>query len=149
VVALSTNKKVLLVTRPNTWDKLSKDPEKVWPVSGRNSKIFGSLKEGEEIIVYLSQKSAFAGILEVSKVLRPSQKPIIYMGDVYDYFIKVEYKTILDENNLLPIKKLINQLHLTKDKKNWGAILQRAALRITDEDFKLIHSKINEIKLLT
>lgn len=138
--------KYMLITRPENWKKLKSDHNNVWPVSGRNSRLFNKFEVGDMLIVYLSQKSSFAGIIEVTGKLESPIKPILFMGDFYEYLLPVKYKVILEDDKLIPIKNLINDLDLTKDRINsYGSALQRAAKRISTSDFELIFSKIIDI----
>ncbi|USG64781.1 EVE domain-containing protein [Brevibacillus ruminantium] len=136
------SKKFMFVTKPITWVNLRKNSGGVWPVNGRYSKTLSTLKVGDEIIVYITQKSAIAGIVEVTQTLRANNKPLIFSGDVYDYSLLVDFKIVLDEDKMIPLKSILNEIEITKGKENWGAGFQRAILKIIDSDFDLLRSKV-------
>ncbi|RKD26514.1 hypothetical protein BEP19_16895 [Ammoniphilus oxalaticus] len=132
----------LFITKPTTWERLVKDPNKFWPVNARNSRTLSGLEKGNEIIIYLTQKSVIAGIAEVTEELKGTNKPFIIAGDIYEYYLTMNYKFILDKNHLIPMKSVLNELDITKGLKNWGAGFQRSNRRLSDSDFRLLKEKI-------
>lgn len=139
----------LLITRPDNWEKLKNDTNKVWPVNARNSRLFNSFKVGDIFIVYLSKKSSFAGIVEISGNLESPKNPVLFMGDFYEYLLPVEYKVVLKNDQLIKIRDLIDELELTKNRTStYGSCLQRAAKKISNADFELIRSRIMEGTIL-
>lgn len=133
----------MLVTRPENWDRLKDDPAKIWPVKLRNAMIFKKFNIGDKLLVYVSQVGAITGVVEVREAIQSIVKPMLFMGDFYECVLPVEYKAVLEGEKRIIIKTLIDKLDLTKENnKSWGSALQRAIVKLTEEDFNLLLTQV-------
>lgn len=132
------------VTRPMTWEELQSNEQGIYPISKRYFKASAQLSTEDEILVYLSKESSFAGIIKVVQELMPYNKPVPFSGRVYEGFIKVKYQVVLPHGGLVPVNDLLKEMELTRRHRNWGALFQKAVLRLSEHDFNLIRLKILE-----
>ncbi|AWB43433.1 hypothetical protein DCC85_03810 [Paenibacillus sp. CAA11] len=133
--------RIMFVTTPNNWEKLKNDSENIWPLRAK----FAHSKNFEienEILVYLSKKAVFAGVIKVKAKLESSD-PFFFSGDVYECKLPVVYDKILSSDKQIPIRDMLEQLEITRGKRNWGCVFQRSMVRLKDEDFNFIRNKIN------
>ncbi len=137
--------KLMLIVNPENWNLLKGGADKTWPVSDRYAKAFSRLDAGDRLIVYLSKQSCIAGIIEVTGKLESYDKPIVLRGSIYRYLLPINYKYLLPDDKLLPIREILNNLDLSKNKaRTWGSALQRSVKTLSDEDYNFLTSKVVE-----
>jgi hypothetical protein len=132
----------MFVTTPSNWDKLRNDPQNIWPLKARFAKNI-NFEINDQIPIYLSKKAVIAGVIKVRDKLQ-STDPFTFSADVYEYKLPVTFDIVLPTKLQIPIREMLEQLEITRGKKNWGCLFQRSMVRLTDNDYNLIRNKINE-----
>lgn len=127
---------VMFITRPELWEELSEKGE--WPLSSRYYTKIKNLKKGDELLVYVTQKSGVVGIIEVTESAKQYNKNKLYEGDYYHYYIG--FKTNVKLSKEIKIRDIKDKLEKTQGKSNWGASFQKAVLALNEHDFKYLYS---------
>lgn len=141
---MSKTHRIMFITRPDNWIKLV-EHFNYWPVKNNDIRtVKNQLNIGDEVLVYLSKKSALVGILKVTGELTKLDAPISIDRIKYEYMLPIHYKMILSEEEIIPLKPYIADLDLTKKRQdNWGVVLQKGMVRLSNNDFNYL---INETK---
>lgn len=112
----------------------------------RNENSVKKFKKGDKIIFYVTKKSVFASIVEVTGEYFYSREQI--WGDEYDlYPHRINCKPIYvlkDVNQRVYIKDIWDNLEFIKNKHKWGVYVQGSYRVMTEHDFKVIETEIIE-----
>ena len=55
-----------------------------------------------------------------------------------------EPEIVLDDDEFIDVKRLVNDISFIKKKEHWGAYFQGSIKQIPEEDFKLIESEMRK-----
>ena len=105
-----------------------------------------SMKIGDKVVTYIMKVQKFGAITKIS-------------GDYFEDYSKVwlndeemwparraqESEIILNDDELIDAKRLINDLTFVENKEFWGSHFQGSIKRIPEVDFKLIESEMRKI----
>ncbi|NEY18578.1 hypothetical protein G4D61_01160 [Bacillus ginsengihumi] len=135
--------KLMFVARPSNWEFI-KDKFDFWPLKLKDARLIDRYANiDDEVLVYLSQKSAITGLLKIREKPKRLDSPLSFTNNEYEYYLPITYSKILTEDLSIPLRPLISELELTKMRQdNWGAVLQKAVVKIKEKDFELLYSKI-------
>jgi len=132
----------LCITNERNWESIKR--RKVWGVMTKRE--ISKVKKGDKLVIYLKQEKIsdetkeprIVAIYEVvSDAFEDSSK--VFDRD-YPYRVKLKPIKILDEP--LKFKTLIPQLSFIKNKRAWGAYLQKPMVELPEKDLELIMEKV-------
>ncbi len=134
----------ICITSERNWRVIRE--KNIWGVESEN--IISRVKKGDKLVIYLKQEKIndeiknprIVALYEVdSEVFRDSSK---IFDKNYPYRVKLKLIKILEKP--LDFRSLIPKLSFIKNKKAWGAYLQRQMVPIPEEDWKLISNECYE-----
>ena len=112
----------------------------------RNRKSVKNMKIGDRVIVYVSKKSVFMAAVEISDKYFYSEKRI--WSDQYDLWPhRIHTKPIRYIDNIkkgVYIKEIWDNLSFIKNKHKWGSQVQGSFRKLSESDFNVILSAIEE-----
>lgn len=110
----------------------------------RNRKSVKNFKKGDKIIFYITKKSVFASIVEVTAEYFYEKKQI--WNDEYDLYphrINCEPLYVIEDHNLMVyIKDVWDDLDFIKNKTKWGSQVQGSFRNLTKNDYNIIKNEI-------
>lgn len=133
----------MFITTPQNWDALRQIDIPYWPMRDRYVKGFKP-EVDDEVLIYVSKYAAIAGVAQI--LAKPQGcTPFIFKGDVYSYKIPIRYTILLQTEQMLGLRTMLDELTLIKNKKSWGAAFQRSVIKIPPTDYTLIRQKLSKI----
>ncbi|GAA0124413.1 EVE domain-containing protein [Clostridium sp. CTA-19] len=112
----------------------------------RNKNSVKKFKKGDKIIFYLTKKSVFASVVEVTGEYFYDRKQI--WNDEYDLWPhRINCKplyVIKDVNMMVYIKDIWDNLQFIKNKHKWGSQVQGSYRSLSEHDFKIIEDEISK-----
>jgi len=101
--------------------------------------------EGDFVFCYVSSGiSAFSDIRTVqSGGLRPLRGVVDYDSS-FDFFIPTAPLLTLDRDRWLPLKNVLDDLDLTKGRRDWGQMFRTSLRSLTDHDARLLRKELEK-----
>ncbi len=109
------------------------------------------IEPGDKLVTFITRLQKIGAICEATSNYYFDDKTKIFSEDdeIWPYRFETRPLLILEDNELLDIKKLINSLtFITPQQKsvNWGLAFHQSLRAIPAEDFELIESEMRKIK---
>ncbi len=103
-------------------------------ITARFEKLVSTMKVGDRLFTYVTGKSCFSDIRQVAKTV-PRKLP---MGGDYEQSLPLCIDTkllfALPLDQWVPIKTVVQDLVLTRDKVHWGQVFRSAPRRLEPRD---------------
>ena len=137
----------LIVTSPenfkHTRDNLN---FKVQGLPHRFRKQVQKMGIGDKVVIYIMKNQKFGAIARiVGDYYEDNSKVWLDDEEMWTSRRKQEPEIVLNDDELIDAKRLINDLSFVENKEFWGAHFQGSIKRIPEEDFKLIESEMKKI----
>lgn len=101
---------------------------------------------GDKVVYYVKGIQKLGAIAEIiSGYYHDTSKIWTDEDEVWPSRSKSKAIIVLDDDELLDVKKVLDDLSIVFDRKNWGLAFQGSIRRITEEDYKLIESEMRKI----
>jgi len=136
----------LIVTSP---ENFKRDREKLgFKIQGlphRFRKQVQKMNIGDKLVLYIMKIQKFGAIARITgDYYEDSTKLWIEDDEPWSARRKQEPEIILNDDELIDAKRLINDLTFIKKKEHWGTYFQGSIKTIPEEDFKLIESEMRK-----
>ena len=137
----------LIVTSP---ENFKRDREslgfKVQGLPHRFRKQVQKMSIGDKLVLYVMKIQKFGAITRITgDYYEDNTKLWIEDDEPWCARRKQEPEIILNDDELIDAKRLINDLTFIKKKEHWGTYFQGSIKTIPEEDFKLIESEMRKI----
>ena len=144
MISPSENNYYMIITTPSDYKLDIKNEFNFVGFPERNRNSVMKFQNGDKIIVYVTQKSSFAAVLEVTG------EPYCSYTQVWDdeyilYPYRVSTTPIFyakSTSEMVFIKDIWDDLSFITNKHKWGSQVQGSFRKITEADFNLIKTNI-------
>lgn len=138
------NNYYMIITTPADYKLDVKNEFKFVGFPERNRNSVMKFQKGDKVIVYVTQKSSFAAVLEITG------EPYCSYTQVWDdeyilYPYRVSTTPIFyakTNSEMVYIKDIWDDLSFIKNKHKWGSQVQGSFRKITETDFNVIEKSI-------
>lgn len=136
----------MIITTP---DSHKVDIENNFSIIGfpdRNRNSVKNFKVGDKIVFYITKKSVFGTIAEVtSEYFHSTEKIWDNEFDFWPHRVNARpiYK-IIDFNSMVYIKDIWDNLHFIKNKHKWGSQVQGSYRKLSKHDFNVIQNEVSK-----
>jgi len=112
----------------------------------RHKKTVMKFQPGDKVVYYINRISKFGAIATVTTGYYHDDKTRIWTDEdeIWPSRAKSKPEIVLEDDELLDIKKLIKQLSFIKDKDNWSLFVRGSIRPIPEEDYLLIESEMRK-----
>ncbi|MFC1903755.1 EVE domain-containing protein [Chloroflexota bacterium] len=112
---------------------------------GQSRNIIRSIEIGDLLIYYVSSGiSSLGAIVEVTSPLYKDSD--LYWDDFYNLRFKTKPIVILQEEQFVPFRPLVERLNFVKNKRRWANYVYHCIRILNESDFKLMQSAILQAK---
>lgn len=113
----------------------------------RHKKTAMKFQPGDKVVYYINRISKFGAIATITSGYYHDDKTRIWTDEdeIWPSRAKSKPDLVLEEGELLDIKRVIKDLTFVKDKQNWGLYVRGSVRRIPEEDYLLIESEMRKI----
>jgi predicted RNA-binding protein len=137
----------LITTSPENF-KVDKETSgfTVQGLKERHKKTVMKFQPGDKVVYYINQISKLGAIATVtSGYYYDAEKIWTDEDEIWPSRAKSKPEIVLEDDELLDIKKLIKDLAFIKDKDHWSLFVRGSVRRIPEEDYLLIESEMRKI----
>lgn len=138
----------LITTSPENF-KVDKETSgfTVQGLKERQKKTVMKFQPGDKVIYYINQISKLGAIATVTSEYYYDNKTKIWTDEdeIWPSRAKSKPEIVLEDDELLDIKRLIKQLAFIKDKGHWSLFVRGSVRQIPEEDYLLIESEMRKI----
>jgi len=101
---------------------------------------------GDKVVLYIMKSQKFGAIAKiVGEYYEDNTKVWLDDEEMWPARRKQEPEIVLQDDELIDAKRLINDLTFVQRKEHWGAYFQGSIKQIPEDDFKLIESEMKKI----
>jgi predicted RNA-binding protein len=113
----------------------------------RNKKMVKQFKLGDRVVYHITKISKIGAIATVTSGYYYDDKNRIWADEteIWPVRTKSEPYLVLEDDELLDLKKLVKDLSFIKNKVNWGIYLRGSLRKLPEEDYQLIESEMRKI----
>ena len=113
----------------------------------RNKKTVMKFKPGDKVVYYINQISKLGAIATVTSGYYFDDETRIWtdVDEVWHSRAKSKPDIVLEDDELLDIKRLIKDLSFIKDKEHWSLFVRGSVRKIPEEDYLLIESEMRKV----
>jgi len=103
-------------------------------------------KPDDKVVYYINRISKFGAIATITSGYYHDDKNKIWTDEdeIWPSRAKSRPEIVLEDDELLDIKKLIKQLSFIKDKDHWSLFVRGSVRQIPEEDYLLIESEMRK-----
>jgi predicted RNA-binding protein len=142
---------------PNYWmittspENFKIDKEKsgftVQGLKERHKKTVMKFQPGDKVVYYINQISKLGAIATVTLGYYFDDETRIWTDEdeIWPSRAKSKPEIVLEDDELLDIKRLIKDLSFIKDKEHWSLFVRGSVRKIPEEDYLLIESEMRKI----
>jgi len=112
----------------------------------RHKKMVMKFQPGDKVVYYINKISKFGAIATITSGYYYDDKTRIWTDEdeIWPSRTKSKPEIVLEDDELLDIKKLTKQLSFIKDKDNWSLFVRGSIRPIPEEDYLLIESEMRK-----
>ena len=137
----------LITTSPENF-KVDKETSgfTVQGLKERHKKTVMKVQPGDKVVYYINQISKFGAIATVTSGYYYDDTTKIWTDEdeIWPSRAKSKPEIVLEDDELLDIKRLIKQLAFIKDKDHWSLFVRGSVRQIPEEDYLLIESEMRK-----
>lgn len=105
-----------------------------------------SMEVGDKVVIYIMKIQKFGAITRISSnYFEDYSKVWVDDKEMWPARRNQEPEIVLNDDELIDAKRLINDLTFVENKEYWGAHFQGSIKKIPEEDFNLIESEMRKI----
>lgn len=138
----------LITTSPENF-KVDKETSgfTVQGLKERQKKTVMKFRPGDKVIYYVNRISKLGAIATITSEYYYDNKTKIWTDEdeIWPSRAKSKPEIVLEDDELLDIKRLIKQLAFIKDKDHWSLFVRGSVRHIPEEDYLLIESEMRKI----
>ena len=138
----------LITTSPENF-KVDKETSgfTVQGLKERHKKTVMKFQPGDKVVYYVNQISKLGAIATVTSAYYFDDKTKIWTDEdeIWPSRAKSKPEIVLEDDELLDIKRLIKDLSFIKDKEHWSLFVRGSVRKIPEEDYLLIESEMRKI----
>jgi len=139
----------LVTTSPENF-KVDKETSgfTVQGLKDRHKKTVMKFQPGDKVIYYINRISKLGAIATVTSGYYRDDKTRIWTDEdeIWPSRAKSKPEIVLEDDELLDIKRLIKDLIFIKDKQHWSLFVRGSVRQIPEEDYLLIESEMRKIR---
>ncbi len=112
----------------------------------RHKKTVMKFKPGDKVVYYINQISKLGGIATITSGYYHDNKTKIWTDEdeIWPSRAKSKPEIVLEDDELLDIKRLIKDLSFIKDKEHWSLFVRGSVRPIPEEDYLLVESEMRK-----
>jgi len=113
----------------------------------RHRKTMMKFQPGDKVVYYINRISKLGAIATITSGYYHDDKTKIWTDEDEIWPVRARSKPdiVLDDDELIDIKRLIKDLTFIRDKTNWGLYVRGSVRQIPEEDYLLIESEMRKI----
>ena len=113
----------------------------------RHKKMVQQFKPGDRVVYHITKISKLGAIATVTSGYYYDTENRIWADqkEIWPVRTKSEPYLVLEDDELLDLKKLVKDLSFIKDKVNWGIYLRGSLRKLPEEDYQLVESEMRKI----
>jgi predicted RNA-binding protein len=113
----------------------------------RNKKMVKRFKPGDRVVYHITKISKLGAIATITSGYYYDDKTKIWADEteIWPVRTKSEPYLVLEDDELLDLKKLVKNLSFINDKVNWGMYLRGSLRPLPEEDYQLIESEMRKV----
>lgn len=138
----------LITTSPENF-KVDKETQgfTVQGLKERHKKTVMKFKPGDKVVYYINQISKLGAIATITSGYYYDDETRIWTDEdeIWPSRAKSKPDIVLEDDELLDIKRLIKDLSFIKDKEHWSLFVRGSVRKIPEEDYLLIESEMRKI----
>lgn len=138
----------LITTSPENF-KVDKETSgfTVQGLKERHKKTVKKFQPGDKVVYYINQISKLGAIATITSGYYFDDETKIWTDEdeIWPARAKSKPEIVLEDDELLDIKRLIKDLSFIKDKEHWSLFVRGSIRRIPEEDYLLIESEMRKI----
>lgn len=139
----------LITTSPENF-KVDKETSgfTVQGLKDRHKKTVMKFQPGDKVVYYINRISKLGAIATVTSGYYRDNKTRIWTNEdeIWPSRAKSKPEIVLEDDELLDIKRLIKDLIFIKDKQHWSLFVRGSVRQIPEEDYLLIESEMRKIR---
>lgn len=135
----------LIIERLENWQVDRATNFTMFGLSDRYKKSAERIEKNDLIFCYVS--SGISAFSDIRVVQAPSIKPLRRWADydaAFDFYISTTPLLILERPHWLPIKSVLHELDLTKDRVEWSQMFRTSLRLLTAHDTQLLKTRIEQ-----
>ena len=103
-------------------------------------------KPGDRVVYHITKISKLGAIATVTSGYYNDTENRIWADEteIWPVRTKSEPYLVLEDDELLDLKKLVKDLSFIRDKVNWGIYLRGSLRKLPEEDYQLIESEMRK-----
>jgi predicted RNA-binding protein len=112
----------------------------------RHKKMVMKFQPGDKVVYYINRISKFGAIATITSGYYHDDQSRIWtdQDEIWPSRAKSKPEIVLEDDELLDIKKLTKQLSFIRDKENWSLFVRGSIRPIPEEDYLLIESEMRK-----
>lgn len=138
----------LITTSPENF-KVDKETSgfTVQGLKERHKKTVMKFQPGDKVVYYINQISKLGAIATITSGYYFDDETKIWTDEdeIWPARAKSKPEIVLEDDELLDIKRLIKDLSFIKDKEHWSLFVRGSVRKIPEEDYLLIESEMRKI----
>jgi predicted RNA-binding protein len=113
----------------------------------RNKNMVKRFKPGDRVVYHITKISKLGAIATITSGYYYDDKTKIWADEteIWPVRTKSEPYLVLEDDELLDLKKLVKNLSFINDKVNWGMYLRGSLRPLPEEDYQLIESEMRKV----
>jgi predicted RNA-binding protein len=112
----------------------------------RNKKTVKKFSPGDKVLYYIAGISKFGAIATITEgYYYDTTKLWTEDDEMWPCRAKSQAEIVLEDDELIDVRKLVPKLSFIKDKNNWGVFFQGSVRVIPEEDFRLVESEMKKV----
>lgn len=137
---------IVVTSRDNFRHDRSQLGFKLQGLPNRNKKSVMKMQIGDKVIYYVMGIHKFGAIAKITgEYYNENSKLWTDINEMWPARCSSEPEYVLEDDELIDAKKLIDDLSFIVKKEHWGTYLQGSIREIPEEDYKLIESEIRKV----
>lgn len=137
----------LITTSPENF-KVDKETSgfTVQGLKARHKKTVMKFQPGDKVVYYINQISKLGAIATITSGFYYDDKTKIWTDEdeIWPSRARSKPEIVLEDDELLDIKRLIKHLAFIKDKDHWSLFVRGSVRKIPEEDYLLIESEMRK-----
>jgi hypothetical protein len=119
---------------------------KIQGLRERNKRTVKRFRPGDKVLYYIAGISKFGAIATITDGYYFDETKLWTEDDeMWPCRAKSQPEIVLEDDELMDVRKLLSKLFFIKDKSNWGVFFQGSVRSIPEEDFRLVESEMKKI----
>lgn len=133
----------LIIERIENWQADKASGFSMFGLSSRYESTAASMAKGDAVFCYVSSGiSSFSDIRVITETQVRPRRGLVNYDSNFDYHLGTAPALILEPARWLPLKEVLNELDLTKGRKEWRQMFRTSLRRLTSHDATLLRARL-------